>query len=268
MNNFQDNINIFRNGPIDNPLSNEPTWLSFSLDFNINSIFREDIGMPTSPLFDVNSINGTYQYLINRGYNYQANQLLKFIKYIDIYSTQMPWFFQSIGNLNELWTSYTNMSNNYKGFDKKIIVETLESLDLSITHLADLYRSAIYDSRYMREIVPDNLRYFSCDIYVSEYRNMIIDDDKNHANYDFAIKNKQYLKYECTMCEFDFTLTAPIDRLTVSKPDMAKNKFNIIPHFYIEKHEFGLKNKNSSNSSNGNFYSNESSNSNVNIQTL
>ena len=41
MNNFQDNVLNFRRGYLNDPGSNEPTFLTFSIDFNFYSQYNE-----------------------------------------------------------------------------------------------------------------------------------------------------------------------------------------------------------------------------------
>ena len=246
MNNFQDNIGIFRRGFYDTPGTEEPTFLTFSIDFNYYSILDSNLGIMSSPLFDVNTKNGAYQYLIARGYNYQADSLLRFLNKIRDISENHPWFFQSISGLDTLWSAYTDMTKPFKGKDKTINIDTLESLDLSITYLADMYRRAMYDSKYMREIVPENLRRFQVDIYIAEFRNLKMDD--TDSDYSFFEKYKTHVHYKCSMCEFDFSKSLPIkDNLTVFKPEMASNKFSIKPIRFEEVNMYDLQSDNNDN---------------------
>jgi len=261
MHNFQDNINIFRRGFIDTPFSNEPTFLTFSIEIDFDSIFDQSTGMSTSPFFDLYTSNGAYQYLMGRGYKKEANNLIGFRDKLKQLIDTQPWFFQSVSGLNELWRENTDMKKAYKGADKKITIETLESLNLSITHIADLYREIAYDAKYRRELLPDNLRYFSCSIYVAEFRNLHISerdkvnklnlelDEFNTPNsyysdvqYNFFDVYKHHMKFNCTMCEFDFSESVPFDNLTVIKPEMSKNKFSIKPQFFNEDNSYGLDN--------------------------
>lgn len=243
MNNFQNNVDRFRRGYLENPGSNEPTFLTFSIDFNFISQLNPTLGLMSSPLFDIYTKNGAYQYLIGRGYEYQADCLLRFIKTLTDISENQPWFFQSLAGLDTLWSASMDMSKPFKGKDKLITIETLESLDLTITYLADMYRQAMYDMFYMRELVPENLRRFQVDIYVSEFRNLIINpnDSADTPDYSFFNNYKTHVHYTCSMCEFDFSKSVPFkDSLTVFKPEMATNRFGIKPLRFIEKNSYDL----------------------------
>lgn len=242
MHNFQDNIGKFRRGYIDDPLSSDPTFLTFSIDipFETGIPMNESTYLMQSPLFDVESSNGAFQYLANRGYKYQAGRLLLFIDKFRKIVEEYPWFFQTITGLRELWEVNTDMSKAYIGYEKKIKIDTLESLNLSITHLADLYRDFAFDKVYRREILPENLRWFTLHIYISEFRNIKLYQDEK--DYDFFNVYKNHLHFICNMCEFDFGTTAPIEAMNVFKPEMAKNTLSILVHGFTEKHEFGLQN--------------------------
>jgi len=109
----------------------------------------------------------------------KRSQMIKQFKILlrDITKNQ-PWFFQSISGLDAL---YKVARGGFQDLDKDsdfnpsraatITVTTLESLNLRITALADLYNHATFDFINMRETVPRNLRRFRMYIYVTDLRN-------------------------------------------------------------------------------------------------
>jgi len=109
----------------------------------------------------------------------KRSQMLKQFKILlrDITKNQ-PWFFQSIDGLDSL---YKVARGGFQDQEKEsdfnpsraatITVTTLESLNLRITALADLYNHATFDFINMRETVPRNLRRFRMYIYVTDLRN-------------------------------------------------------------------------------------------------
>lgn len=109
----------------------------------------------------------------------KRSQMIKQFKILlrDITKNQ-PWFFQSIEGLDSL---YKVARGGFQDQDKDsefnpsraatITVTTLESLNLRITALADLYNHATFDFINMRETVPRNLRRFRMYIYVTDLRN-------------------------------------------------------------------------------------------------
>jgi hypothetical protein len=96
--------------------------------------------------------------------------------------TNSPWFIQSITGLDEMMKvprpGYQSQGENaYTAFNpqrtagKVLEFTTLESLNLRMTALADLYNTATFDYDNMRELLPRNLRKFTMYIFVSEIRN-------------------------------------------------------------------------------------------------
>ena len=95
--------------------------------------------------------------------------------------TNTPWFIQSITGLDELMKvprgGYQTQSeiaspfNVQRTMGKTLTFNTLESMNLRVTAMADLYNQATFDYDFMRELVPRNLRKFTMYIFVSEIRN-------------------------------------------------------------------------------------------------
>lgn len=113
--------------------------------------------------------NSAVRYLKNIGEYTRAQMLREFISGIKQVSEEMPWYFTKVTGLEEVWK--INPMDSYRGKEKKVTFDTLESIDLKITYLLDLYRKAVFDSVYMRYMLPENLRYFDMDIVVTEIRN-------------------------------------------------------------------------------------------------
>lgn len=90
---------------------------------------------------------------------------------------RVPWYFQSIEGLDEAWGR--NFDEGPKLQDRSLTINCLESVDLKMSSLIDLYRKACFDWRYRREIVPENLRQFSMKVFVLETRRFNFDFLKN-----------------------------------------------------------------------------------------
>jgi len=264
--NVFNNVERFRRGYIEAPEGrDEPTFLTFSIDFDFESTFNNEFfGLYDSPLFqETDPQYSAIHFLENRGFRAEAARLREFrtlLHYITVYE---PWFFQSISGLGGLWKGATQMDQNYKGKEKVVEIQTLESLDLTVTYLADLYRNAVYDMIYMRELLPENLRYFSMDIYVSEFRNLktLLENAvftgimKTSATTDllsrglelvrgasnYFEKNSSFIKFTCNFCEFDFSGSLPVqDGMNVHTPELATNKFAIKTNWYRETSNYPL----------------------------
>jgi hypothetical protein len=116
--------------------------------------------------------NTALAYLKNIGDTQRYNYLKSFITHLQRVNLEIPWFFQEISGLNDAW-KHGYQEAEYKpklSDDRKIAIKCLESIDLRMTALMDLYRKACFDWTYRREVVPKNLRQFTVYIYVYEAR--------------------------------------------------------------------------------------------------
>ena len=146
----------------------DPTFLGFKLFFFFNQ--------PNSKLLCSDPVfpNTAITYLNNIGDSYRAIMLSRFVNHLQQINMQVPWFFQSIEGLEEAWKRGFQ-ETDYRSIipaDRKITIECLESVDLRITALMDLYRKSCFDWNFRREIVPWNLRTFTVYVYVYENRNI------------------------------------------------------------------------------------------------
>jgi hypothetical protein len=114
----------------------------------------------------------TYNYLINRGEYKRAEYIRLFETGFGTLLNECPWYFVKVSGLADAWK--IDSKNNWRGKDKKITVETLESIDMKMTYLIDCYRKAVFDANWMRWAVPDHMRWFKMDIIISEVRPMKI----------------------------------------------------------------------------------------------
>ena len=155
----------------------DPTYLGFYFKISTTSTKStsafEDYAYDyyTDGLFKpADDPNSAIYYLKSRGEGKRAEMLTEFVKQFIYLTENMPWFLTSVAGLGEIWKF--DPKTNYRGKDKKITFETLESIDLKITYLLDLYRKATFDTVYMRYMLPENLRFFNCELVVAEIRNI------------------------------------------------------------------------------------------------
>jgi hypothetical protein len=146
---------------------NDPTYLGFVLLFN-------DYDVSRSPLLvrDEKKVGSTLNYLaaINDGPRFQYLKLFQELLLDTNY--WMPWYWQSVEGIDKIW-DYNELKDPFKGGDDAVVkITTLESIDLRITALMDLYRKACFDYEFRREIVPSNLRKFQVTIFIQEIRNI------------------------------------------------------------------------------------------------
>ena len=131
-----------------------------------------DNGKTTSDGWKHNNKYSTYNYLINRGEYVRAEYIRLFEQGFSALITECPWYFIKVSGLADAWK--IDPKNNWRAKDKKITIDTLESIDMKVTYLIDCYRKAVFDANWMRWAVPDHMRWFKMDIVISEVRPMKI----------------------------------------------------------------------------------------------
>lgn len=159
--------------------ADDPTYLGFVLLFDTTSpLFKDAEGSLDDLTGGVRVGSGNsdsaYSYLLNIGEDARARYLRQFVNGILQINREYPYYWQTIEGLDILWekdTMFTQDYNIYRGGDDSIInINTLESIDMKITALVSLYKSACFDMKMRRAVVPQNLRYFDVDIYIQEIR--------------------------------------------------------------------------------------------------
>lgn len=247
------NINSFRE---DLRHDEDPTFLTFSLNFVFDGIWLDQLGIHSSPLlFGDGTAEGAdadlsaQNFLTSRKLLAESARLGEFKRLLKETQELRPWYFQSIAGLEKMWENSSNMAEGQKARECVLTVNTLESVDLRISYLAELYRKAVYDGVYMREILPDNMRYFQLEVYVAEFRNfsryLAVDSDNVSdivkANTQYFLNDTTYYKFDCYMCEFDFSKTFPMSEISVNSFDEpATNKFDIKVGWFFDRHMFGF----------------------------
>jgi hypothetical protein len=196
---------------------NDPTYLGFVFMFD----------WAYSPLLnkDAQGVGNAVGYLNRIGETLRAKYLTQFIELLQSINMNTPWYWQSFEGGEEMW-KYNGFKDPYKGGDESVLtVECLESIDLKMTLLMDLYRKAIYDQTNKRIMVPENLRKFEMEIYVQEVRKFQVDAFVKLANgiaaaaappgvtspvtnalsafTDHRNENAPYIRWRLKFCEFD-----------------------------------------------------------------
>ena len=158
-------IEYFRKGTQLRKINEDPTLLSFFLLFNIGDAKGSPLLHPTG---------GAMHYLKevmggDEGIRY-ATHLANFQKLLLKINKEMPWFWQELSGL-ETTQTYAKMEDPYWGKDNKIEITCLEeNVELMGSTLMRLYRDACFDYQRWVEVIPESLRRFSVDIFVTEVR--------------------------------------------------------------------------------------------------
>ena len=164
------------------PLFKEDSYIpsGFSSD---NPFGQPQYSYRTTPNGAVNFYSAT-SYLREREAGFQrggkrSDMLIQFKNSLSDLLNNSPWFLQTISGLDQLplvsrkgfAVEEGSEFNSQRTAGKALEFTTLESLNLRMTALADLYNQATFDYDNMRELVPRNLRKFTMYIFVSEIRN-------------------------------------------------------------------------------------------------
>lgn len=156
----------------------DPTFMSFRINFfpdlgigalddlySSNGLFRPD-GWSTR--FEYAYGDSAQEYLRNIGSPVRQHYHRAFTNMLWNLQEKAPWYFQSIQGLGDLYVF--DMAQNFRAKDKVLTIECLESIDMRVSYMADLYRNFAFDLKNMREILPVNLRTFNMEIHVLEFR--------------------------------------------------------------------------------------------------
>jgi hypothetical protein len=241
----------FRKGSYKKYPYQDPTYLSFALLFDFYDI-------ESSPLL-AGGAEAFLKDLADRDkgstfYAERLNDLQNFIKTLQTINTELPWFWQSFKGLERL-QQYDPLNAYIGGDDAKFEIETLESLNLTISGLMHLYRRAIFDERKWSYIIPANLRKFRMWVYVTEVRSIAIVEnvkvngipkkmDKSvitgfpgnfKPKIDVENKNagisgpegRPYFLIGAKYCEFDLASGTTIFADLSKNPEMAKEALSI-----------------------------------------
>lgn len=166
----------------------EPTYLTFRIEFdfrpdkeeNVKTVDHNTYGINNGfnkmpePLLSYDKDNEYYStanYLNDNLGEYYRSELLKdFINGLKDIQDNYPYYFTSIEGLNALTKVTPEQGIRINSENSTITIKCLEGLDLKITSLMQIYRKIAWDDVYQRWILPDMMRYFGINIYVSEIR--------------------------------------------------------------------------------------------------
>jgi len=203
----------------------QPTYISFKLVFAENfDINYNDAGkamyrtlnfdtMP-HPLFGEQGSNDvktreTYSsidYLLDSNEYTRAKMLKEFITKFNELQNNFQWYFKSIEGLDEMLKVKTDTGQRVLS-DKRLTINMLEGIDLRITHLLNLYKKIAWDDTYQRWVLPDMMKYFTLQIYISEFRSFheASTPDLNSDNLILTMLDNVLPTWiiKCEMCEFD-----------------------------------------------------------------
>lgn len=190
----------------------DPTYLGFSLSFDLTSPLFND-GFPADPNDNLYSGSPSASaYLSVLGEQTRSAYLKSFIQGLQQINSERPYYWQSVEGLSDLWSKNTDFSEDpYVGTKDQegITIGCLEAIDLKLTALFSLYRMAVYDAKYRRYIVPNNLLRFNVTISVQEIRkfktvrnwlNALNLSTKRQDTLDYINENTSQISFTLTDC--------------------------------------------------------------------
>jgi hypothetical protein len=208
----------------------QPTYMSFRLEFGSgNDFFNNAAGgglnydrMP-HPLFapegekDVRdrTTYSTIDYLNDSNEITRAKMMKEFIIKFKQLQDKFQYYFQEVSGVEDLLKINPKKGQRIPS-DKRLVIKMLEGIDLRVSHLMNLYKKIAWDDTYQRWVLPDMMRYFTLNIYVSEFRTFHTPnqyDGMGNANKTDLNDGNLYLYIlddilpcwviKCEMCEFD-----------------------------------------------------------------
>lgn len=185
----------------------DPTYLSFVLMFVPGSDNKNPNGLTAefeSPLFSQET-EDYYTKLTNgdtKKYAEKLQALKHFKTALFKINNEMPWYWQSLSGVDK-FLQFDPLNPYWGGSEAALKISCMESINLTITGLMNLYRKAVFDEEKWCYVLPANLRKFSMWVYVKDLRP--IDTSWNNEtdmphNVDITDVGMQFL---LTFCEFD-----------------------------------------------------------------
>ena len=170
----------------------EPSFVTGGASFFYGSKFQINGMLENYGAFDPQeqfAYMGAQEFLFQR--STQRRDMIKAFKAGFLYiNKNSPYYFQSISGLDQLLKS--DIKNVHKAASKPqrmgtLTIDCLESIDMRMFALSELYRKAIYDYTYQRSMLPENLRKFRMWLVVTEIRNIQLSYGINDVLNPFSI---------------------------------------------------------------------------------
>ena len=231
-----------------NKTFDEPTYLTFRLEFlpaNTDMNHTNYDKMPM-PLFDLSKSEGAarnhysaIQYLQDSNEVGRAEMMETFINQWNQIQKDYQYYFQEISGLDALFKVDPARGIRISK-EGRITLKMLDGLDWRITHLLNLYRKIAWDDTYQRWILPDMMRYFALNIYITEFRLFQQSRYTEQAALGASTTPTDDMilqaagdvmptwVFRCERCEFDITtLNSYITDLKVNEETMTEVSFDI-----------------------------------------
>ena len=152
----------------------DPTYLGFTLlfDWDSSKLFKgyKQVAANGTVSGVLPSTECAFSYLHANGETVRMAYLKAFIEQLKYINDYKPFYWQTIEGLDSLWTDFNDFKKMPIASEWELSIKTLESIDLKIYGLMELYRKAIFDYDHTRQVVPSNLQRFNMTIYINDVR--------------------------------------------------------------------------------------------------
>ena len=149
----------------------EPGYFYYRIFFNFNTEHGLFGGIMNGKDMSATH-NGAYKYMtiLNSTQRYDSilieqrmKSLERFTRTLSYISTNAPWFFKSVKGLDKVANPVLNEFSK----EKSIEIEcNVDAIDMRLSNLMDLYKFAVYDDMFKREVLPENMRQFDMAIMI------------------------------------------------------------------------------------------------------
>ncbi len=201
----------------------DPTTIGFSLFFDFEG--------PDSPLFNESSGGeSAIRYLKSIGETERADKLKRFKSNVQTLVQEYPYFFRTLNGLESISKAWKG-----RGFKEDVFlkIKTHESIDLRIGTIIEDYKAISFDINFIRDMLPDNLRWFKIYVILSEIRSFrtfaeTVTVTSNTQTDEFGMVSlNEHLNayiYKFYNCEFDFSESNGwFSELSMEKPESVGN---------------------------------------------
>lgn len=193
-----------------NDVNTDPTYLSFDFKMSLGGILfsqNEDSSSVVTAEWDslLNSFGNNADSVLctphillkNLGETKRDKLWMRFIKELPQIFTKQQWRVQAIEGLDTVFAGISNFSDGYRGSgDEKVTITCIEDIDLTMYNLFEIYRQCVYDNKYRRQLIPNNLLQFECLIDIKDKRNLIYDTPAENSRLKYGYHNEDTSKTE------------------------------------------------------------------------
>lgn len=151
-------------------------------------------------------VYSTIDYLRDGNEFTRAEMLKEFITLWNDLQDNYQWYFQVVEGLADLLRVVPERGQRV-GKDVRLTFRMLEGIDQRVSYLLNLYRKIAWDDTYQRWVLPDMMRFFDVQLYITEFRtfHQSMVSPKSDEPVYLQVLNGILPTYliECQMCEFD-----------------------------------------------------------------